>query len=297
MKSMTGFAARRGAGLGYGWTWDLRSVNGKGLDLRLRLPDWIEGLELAVRAELQKALTRGNVSLTLKVVQDGGAEEAAFRLNPHQLSAALAALAEVEESAMLAGVTLRQPTAADVLTLRGVLDQGQQDQDTAPLRQALLADLPALLADFTAMRAAEGKALGAVLTAQLDRIADLTAAAQQEAATRVATQAETLRDNLARVLAATDAVDPARLAQELALLAVKTDVTEELDRLAAHVAAARAHVAEDAPSGRKLDFLMQEFMREANTLCSKAQSLALTRIGLDLKTVIDQMREQVQNVE
>jgi uncharacterized protein (TIGR00255 family) len=294
---MTGFAARKGQGAGHGWTWDLRSVNGKGLDLRLRLPDWIDGLELAVRAELQKALTRGNVSLTLKVAQDGGDEAPAFRLNPHQLSAALAALAEVEEAAMSAGLTLRQPTAADVLTLRGVLDQTQQDQDTAPLRAAILADLPALLADFAAMRAGEGDALSAVLTAQLDRIAALTVAAQREAAARTATQAETLRDSIARLLSAADTVDEARLAQELALLAVKTDVTEELDRLAAHIDAARAHVADPAPSGRKLDFLMQEFMREANTLCSKAQSLALTRIGLDLKTVIDQMREQVQNVE
>lgn len=297
MISMTGFAARRGAGMGYAWVWDLRSVNGKGLDLRLRLPDWIEGLELAIRAELQKALSRGNVNLTLKVVQDGGGEEAAFRLNPRQLAAALSALSEVEEAALAAGVTLRQPTAADVLTLRGVLDQSQQDQDTAPLRAAILADLPGLLADFAAMRATEGAALAAVLAGQLDRIDALTAEAGREVAARSATQAEALREAVARVLAATDAVDESRLAQELALLAVKTDVTEELDRLAAHVAAARAHVADPAPVGRKLDFLMQEFMREANTLCSKAQSLALTRIGLDLKTVIDQMREQVQNVE
>jgi uncharacterized protein (TIGR00255 family) len=297
MISMTGFAARRGAGLGYNWTWDLRSVNGKGLDLRLRLPDWIEGLELAVRADLQKSLSRGNVSLTLKVEQDGGDEAPAFRLNARQLSAALAALAEVEESAMAAGLTLRQATAADVLTLRGVLDQTQQDQDTAPLRAAILADLPGLLSDFAAMRAGEGAALSTVLTAQLDRIAALTGEAQRAAAARTASQADTLREALSRVLSATDAVDEGRLAQELALLAVKTDVTEELDRLAAHVTAARALVADPAPSGRKLDFLMQEFMREANTLCSKAQSLALTRIGLDLKTVIDQMREQVQNVE
>jgi uncharacterized protein (TIGR00255 family) len=147
------------------------------------------------------------------------------------------------------------------------------------------------------MRRAEGRALAQVLAAQLDRIAGLTADAQAETANRSATQADTLREALARVLAASDAVDETRLAQELALLAVKTDVTEELDRLSAHVDAARALVADPAPVGRKLDFLMQEFMREANTLCSKAQSLALTRIGLDLKTVIDQMREQVQNVE
>jgi uncharacterized protein (TIGR00255 family) len=297
MISMTGFAARRGAALGYAWAWDLRSVNGKGLDLRLRLPDWVEGLETAVRAELQKALTRGNVSLTLKLAQDGGAEAAAFRLNPQQLAAALAALARVEAAAVAAGVALRQPSTAEVLTLRGVLDQTQTDQDSAPLRDALLADLPALIAEYAAMRAGEGAALARVLTGQLDRIAALTAEAQQDLATRAATQAEALRDALTRVMAATDAVDEARLAQELALLAVKTDVTEELDRLTAHVAAARALVADPAPVGRKLDFLMQEFMREANTLCSKAQSLGLTRIGLDLKTVIDQMREQVQNVE
>ena len=297
MISMTGFAARRGSGAGHAWAWDLRAVNGKGLDLRLRLPDWIDGLELAVRAELQKAVTRGNVSLSLRVAQDGGGEETGFRLNPAQLAAALAALARVEEAGMAAGLTLRQPTAADVLTLRGVLDQGQQDQDTTPLRQAILADLPGLLADFAAMRASEGAVLAGVLRAQLDQIAALTAEAQREAEARATTQADSLRDGLSRILAATDAVDATRLAQELALLAVKTDVTEELDRLTAHVAAARTHLADSAPVGRKLDFLMQEFMREANTLCSKAQSLRLTRIGLDLKTVIDQMREQVQNVE
>ncbi|MDZ4088120.1 MAG: YicC/YloC family endoribonuclease [Tabrizicola sp.] len=297
MISMTGFAARRGVGVGYTWTWDLRSVNGKGLDLRLRVPDWIDGLEAMLRAELQKAISRGNVSLTLKVTQDEGRDDAAFRLNEAALGAALTALGRVEAAAMALHVTLRQPTSADVLTLRGVIDATAQDTDTTPLRQALLADFPALLADFHAMRGSEGRALAAVLTAQLDRIASLTAEAQAETATRAVTQAASLRDAVARVLAATETVDPARLAQELALLAVKTDVTEELDRLTAHVAAARAHLAEGQPAGRKLDFLMQEFMREANTLCSKAQSLGLTRIGLDLKTVIDQMREQVQNVE
>ena len=297
MISMTGFAARRGSSAGYSWTWDLRSVNGKGLDLRLRVPDWIDGLELALRADLQKEILRGNVNLTLKVTQDEGRDDTAFRLNDRMLGAALEALSQVEMAAMTAGLTLRQPTAADVLTLRGVIDAGAQETDPAPLRLALLADVPALVADFTAMRATEGAALAAVLTAQLDRIGGLTAEAATEVAARSARQADTLRDAVARVLAVTETVDPARLAQELALLAVKTDVTEELDRLAAHVAAARGHLAETGSIGRKLDFLMQEFMREANTLCAKAQSLALTRIGLDLKTVIDQMREQVQNVE
>jgi len=297
MISMTGFAARRGSGAGMSWTWDLRSVNGKGLDLRVRVPDWIDGLEVALRADLQKAIARGNVNLTLKVTQDEGRDDSAFRLNDRMLGAALEALSRVEMAAMTAGMTLRQPTAADVLALRGVIDAGAQETDTAPLRLALLADLPALVADFTAMRATEGAALKAILITQLGRIAALTTEAATEVAARSASQADTLRDAVARILGTTDAVDPARLAQELALLAVKTDVTEELDRLAAHVAAARGHLAEAGSVGRKLDFLMQEFMREANTLCSKAQSLTLTRIGLDLKTVIDQMREQVQNVE
>ncbi len=297
MISMTGFAARRGSGAGYTWVWDLRSVNGKGLDLRLRVPDWIDGLEAALRADLQKALTRGNVSLSLKVSQDEGRDDTAFRVNGDMLGAALTALAAVEAAAMETGLTLRQATAADVLTLRGVIDATAQETDMGPLRAALLADLPGLMADFATMRASEGMALAALVSAQLDRIAALTADAQSETANRAATQGRTLRDALDRVLAATDAVDETRLAQELALLAVKTDVTEELDRLSAHVDAARGLVADLAPVGRKLDFLMQEFMREANTLCSKAQSLALTRIGLDLKTVIDQMREQVQNVE
>jgi uncharacterized protein (TIGR00255 family) len=218
-------------------------------------------------------------------------------VNPTVLGAVLRALGEVEAAAMDAGVTLAQATAADVLAVRGVLDMSSADEDTAPLRAAILADLPALLADFNAMRAAEGTALNGVIAAQLDRIDSLTRAATTEAEARRDATASALRDALAKVIANADGVDEARLTQELALIAVKNDVTEELDRLTAHVAAARDLLAEPGPVGRKFDFLMQEFMREANTLCSKAQALTLTRIGLDLKTVIDQMREQVQNVE
>lgn len=296
--SMTGFAARKGQGEGHSWAWDLRSVNGKGLDLRLRVPDWIDGLEAGLRAELGKALQRGSVSLSLKVARDGLAEGVeGLRVNPTALMATLAALSAVEEAAMGQGLTLRQASAADVLLVRGVLDVSATDTDTAPLRAAILADLPALLAEFQAMRAAEGAALNGVIGGQLDQIAALVGDAGVEAAARREAQAASLREALARVLANADGVDETRLAQELAMIAVKNDVTEELDRLAAHIAAARGLLAEAGQVGRKFDFLMQEFMREANTLCSKAQSLALTRIGLDLKTLIDQMREQVQNVE
>ena len=296
--SMTGFAARKGQGAGHTWAWDLRSVNGKGLDLRLRFPDWVDGLELALRGDLAKALGRGNVSLALKITRDVGEEgEAGLRLNTGALQAALLALRAVEDHAMNIGVTLGQASAADVLAVRGVVDQGAAEVDTAALRAAILADLPALLADFNAMRAAEGAALAGILTAQIDRIADLVTQAKAAAIARQDEAAQSLRDAVARVLAQSDAVDPARLAQELALLAVKTDITEEIDRLTAHLQAARALLAEAGQIGRKFDFLVQEFLREANTLCSKAQSITLTRIGLDLKTVIDQMREQVQNVE
>lgn len=296
--SMTGFAARKGQGLGYNWSWDIRSVNGKGLDLRLRLPDWIDGLELALRAELGRALHRGNVSLSLKVARDGGTEAAeSLRLNSATLSAVLSALAQIEDAAMAAGVTLGQPSSADVLSARGVIDAGSPDSDPTPIRSAILADLPGLLSDFQAMRTAEGAALNSVITAQLDKIADLTKAADTEAKARRDAAPVTLRDALAKVLSNAEGVDESRLAQELALIAVKNDVTEELDRLRAHIDAARALLADAGQVGRKFDFLTQEFMREANTLCSKSQSLGLTRIGLDLKTVIDQMREQVQNVE
>ncbi len=295
--SMTGFAAAKGQGLGYAWSWDIRSVNGKGLDLRLRVPDWIDGLEMALRTELGRAMGRGNVSLSLKAARDGQIEGEGLRVNSAGLAAILAALGQIEGVAMQSGVTLGQATAADVLMMRGVLDTAAAEMDTGPLRAAIMADLPGLLAEFSAMRAAEGAALNAVIAGQLDEVARLTQAAGIEAAARRDAAPHALRDALARVLTNAEKIDETRLAQELALLAVKTDVTEELDRLSAHIAAARALLTDSAPVGRKFDFLMQEFMREANTLCSKAQSLALTRIGLDLKTVIDQMREQVQNVE
>lgn len=294
--SMTGFAARRGAGMGHAWAWDIRSVNGKGLDLRLRVPDWVDGLELALRAELQKALGRGNVSLSLKVAREDGAAQA-LRLNPAVLDGVLQALGQVEAAAMAAGVTLAQPTAADVLAMRGVLENGAADEDSTALRAAILADLPGLLADFHAMREGEGAALQSVIGAQIDRIAALVAEAASEAAARRDRAAQALSEALQRLRQSAEGMDEARVAQELALLAVKQDVTEELDRLGAHVAAARALLADTAPVGRKFDFLMQEFLREANTLLSKSQDKALTRVGLDLKTVIDQMREQVQNVE
>lgn len=293
--SMTGFAARRGEGAGFSWSWEIRSVNGKGLDLRLRMPDWIDGLEPAIRGAVSQRVARGNISLALKLSRTAG--EDSLRVNSAGLAAVLTAMATVRAGAESAGIPLATPSAAEVLNLRGVIDQGGDVEDTAPLLAALRADLDPLLADFTAMRASEGKALAKVISAQIGQIELLTSDAKAAADARRDEQARTLNENLARVMTGAAEADPDRVAQELALLVVKADVTEELDRLIAHVAAARALLTEKGAVGRKFDFLMQEFMREANTLCSKSGNAALTRIGLDLKTVIDQMREQVQNVE
>lgn len=293
--SMTGFAARNGENAGYSWVWDVRSVNSKGLDIRLRLPDWIDGLEQKLRVLLANSAGRGNVNLTLKVLRTEGT--APLNLNTDQLSRILNALGQIEDAAANENLTLVHCTAADVLNQRGIIDTSVVQEDTSPLLAALLADLPALLADFSAMRATEGAALDRVIHQQIDSIETLTRDATIAAEARKGDMAKTLRENLTLVLENTDGADPTRVAQELAMLAVKSDVMEELDRLNAHVDAARGLMAQTGPIGRKLDFLMQEFMREANTLCSKAGSVDLTRIGLDLKAVIDQMREQVQNVE
>jgi uncharacterized protein (TIGR00255 family) len=296
--SMTGFSARKGQGAGHRWTWDIRSVNGKGLDLRLRVPDWIEGLEADLRREISRVVLRGNVSLSLKVAHDMGSDASeVLCLNPAALKSVLNALLQVEEHAMAQGITLRQATSADILLVRGVLDTSGAEIDTTPLRSAIMADLPALLFDFNSMRTSEGAALHDIIAAQLDQITTLTSEAQTQADGRRNAAATSLQAALGRLVANAEELDQNRIAQELALIAIKTDVTEELDRLGAHIAAARTLLDQSGSVGRKFDFLMQEFMREANTLCSKSQSRTLTQVGLDLKTIIDQMREQVQNVE
>ncbi|MBE1281799.1 MAG: YicC family protein [Rhodobacteraceae bacterium] len=293
---MTGFASGKGELAPFSWSWELRSVNAKGLDLRLRVPDWLEGLEAALRAELSKSVARGNVTLSLRLSRS---EETGGQLavNENTLAAVLKAVAQVEASAQQQGLTLAPTRAADVLNVRGVLETSLGDEDNAPLIAALKSEFADLVAAFVQMRAQEGAALAQVLDGQLHQIETLTAQAAAQAETRKEAMAQTLKANLAKVMDNVDNADPDRVAQELALITVKADVTEEIDRLGAHVTAARKLIGQGGPIGRKLDFLMQEFNREANTLCSKAQNSGLTAIGLELKTVIDQMREQVQNVE
>ncbi|HGG04365.1 MAG TPA: YicC family protein [Aliiroseovarius sp.] len=292
---MTGYATLKGQLGAFSWVWDMRAVNARGLDIRLRLPDWIAGLEPALRKAIGGAVARGSVNVTLKLQRDG--DDGVATINAAGLDRALALIAEIDHQAVQHGVTLAPPTAVDIAAMRGVVETGTEVTDTAPLFAALTAQLPELLAAFNAMRASEGAALNAVLEDQLDQVTDLVSRASALVKARRAAQADTLRSNLARVLDNTDGADADRVAQELALIAVKSDIQEEIDRLAAHVAAARSLLKGAGVCGRKLDFLMQEFNREANTLCSKSQFQDLTAIGLDLKHVIDQMREQVQNVE
>ena len=293
---MTGFAALKGAGHGVSWAWEVRSVNARGLDLRLRLPEGLDDLEITVRKAFSEKLTRGNVSLGLRL--QSNAANAAAGLVSDQLDKVLAALKIVEQRAETIDLHLTASSAADVLALRGVLDQSDQaETDQTALIADLKAQIPTLIAAFSSARADEGRALGQILNEQLARIKTLVAEAALAAVERQAQVAENLQVNLKRVLDNSEGADSARVAQELAMLAVKADVAEEIDRLGAHISAALDLLAAKAPIGRRFDFLMQEFNREANTLCSKSGSTELTRIGLDLKTVIDQMREQVQNVE
>ncbi|WP_420567342.1 YicC/YloC family endoribonuclease [Thalassovita sp.] len=295
LKSMTAFSSGTGETATFSWSWELRSVNAKGLDLRLRVPDWIDGLEMGLRTRLTKAMGRGSVALSLKLSRED--QGGSLAVNASVLNSVLEGMHAIEEAALAKGVSLTPASAAEVLAMRGVAETRSADEDTAGLREALLTDFQPILERFLDMRASEGAALHQVLGGQIDKIATLTAEAAEVVVSRAEENEQALRNALARVIQNIGEADEQRVTQELALIAVKSDVTEELDRLRAHIDAARELMAQDGPVGRKLDFLMQEFNREANTLCSKSQNTQLTRVGLELKTVIDQMREQVQNVE
>lgn len=307
IRSMTAFASQQGnadfkTGGGQtggvtgdtSWTWEVRSVNGRGLDVKLRLPDGTPGLEAAVRGCVGNYVTRGNITIGLRL--NRAQSDGALAIDPARMDMILAALDAVQERAFDTGVTLGQPTAADVLAQRGVLVAAQAGEG-ADLLDQLTRDLHVALGALKVMREAEGAALLDVLTDQIDQIAVLTAQAVVAAKARIDATKANMAAALARVMDDATGADPDRVAQELALIAVKTDITEEIDRLGAHVKAARGLLVGGGPIGRKLDFLTQEFNREANTLCAKAQDVTLTQIGLALKAVIDQMREQVQNVE
>jgi uncharacterized protein (TIGR00255 family) len=294
MASMTGFGRAQGEIEAISWIWELRSVNGRGLDVKLRLPSGLDGLEAGLKEQAAKILKRGNVSGTLTIKREAAAG----------LTADLAALERVKELAieLADNIPGALPPRAELLlalpgVMRNVSAQDDPDELKAALAEAVQAGFAEALAGLVASRAAEGARLAGIVGAVIDEVAALKDTAAVEAALQPGLHMEKLKAQLAEILGSTPGLPEEKIAQEVALLATKSDVREELDRLAAHIASARELLAEAANVGRKLDFLMQEFNREVNTLCSKSASLPLTAIGLKLKAAVEQLREQVQNIE
>lgn len=293
LQSMTGFARLDGQSGRYQWAWELRSVNGKGLDIRLRLPTGFERLEVEIRRIVGQHFARGNIQATLNV-QTG---EACVQAEVNQ--AALDAVLALRER--LAGVIDPAPVRLDTLLgLRGIIDFRDVDDDPAAveaLDREITQGLETVAAAMRRMREAEGAALDVVLRSQVDAIERLTAIVENDPSRTPSEIRARLAAQIATLMDAASGLDQDRLHAEVALLATRSDVREEIDRLKAHVFAARDLLARGGPVGRKLDFLAQEFNRESNTICSKSNSAAVTAAGIELKVVIDQFREQVQNLE
>jgi len=291
--SMTGFARTEGDAEGFAWSWEIKSVNGKSLDLRFRLPVGFDGLELPLRALVGERLKRGSVTINLAVARTGAG--AGLQLNRAVLDQVLALARELARE-----IDASPPRIDGLLALRGVLESGEEmpDRATRQRREALLlTDCRKALEALVEMRGAEGGRIGSVLAERLQEVADLVAAAESCAAAQPDAIRARLRSLVQTLVESVPAIPEERLMQEAALLVARGDIREELDRLAAHIAAARELLHSGGAIGRRLDFLCQELNREANTLCSKSADVELTRIGLDLKAAIEQLREQVQNIE
>ncbi len=289
LASMTGFAHSEGTDAGLIWAWELRSVNGRGLDLRMRLPPGWDALEPALRDAAGRVLKRGNVTANLTIKREASTRLVADpAVLDHLLDLAMALHARLPGSAM--------PRADALLALPGVLRPATAEEEERPMA-AVQAGFTEALGGLTAARMAEGARLEATQSGLLAEIAALCGQAKAQAAEQPASQRQRLTEALRDLLRDNPTLPEERIAQEVALLATRSDVREELDRLDSHIAAARDLLAEGAAVGRRLDFLVQEFNREANTLCSKSVSAALTATGLRLKAAIEQLREQVQNIE
>lgn len=310
MRSMTGFGDAEGAAANGGggesrWRWDLRSVNGRGLDVKLRLPSGWDGEEAAFRKSLSARFRRGSIQAALTVQDAAARPRLAF--DPDGAAAALAAAAAARSAADAAGVTVAPLSVGELLSVRGVLDVDMSAGVAAaggpgePLRAAVRGGLDQAISALDQARADEGARLAEAFSALVNEIEALTDAAAEAAAARALRLAErhrTLLSELLETLTARETpLDEARLAQELAQAAIRLDVREEIDRLRSHITEARTLCASEEPSGRKLEFLAQEFGREANTLCAKSQDAALTKVGLAMKVAVDQVREQAANVE
>jgi uncharacterized protein (TIGR00255 family) len=290
---MTGFA-RAESSLGtVRWHWEVRSVNGRGLDVRVRLPSGYEALEPMIREAVANQLVRGNVTVSLSADRREGGQT--ICLNETALAEVVKAADRIRE---LTGCAL--PRADGLIGIRGVLEVNEieeEAEESGARMEAMLDHLRDVLAALVRARTAEGQRLHEVLGAHLFEIERLVKQIEKSPARTPAALTARLKEQVARLVETGNGLDPERLHQEAVLLATRSDVEEELKRLSAHIGAARELLEGDGAVGRKFDFLAQEFNREANTVCSKSNDVEITRAGLALKTVIDQMREQVQNIE
>jgi uncharacterized protein (TIGR00255 family) len=293
LSSMTGFARGHGVSGAYSWAWELKSVNAKGFDLRLRLPPGWDAVEGPARNDAAQVLARGTVHGTLTVERQGVAPS--VRVNEPVLAAVLATI-----KGLAGRVDAATPRLDGILSLKGVIDvidEDEREEDRRAAEAAVIAGFRATIAELAAMRRLEGEALGHVLTRRVREIAVLAKRAEAAPGRRPEAIKARIVEQVAVLLDASDRFDPDRLHQEAILIASKADIREELDRLASHVAQIERLIADGGPIGRRLDFLAQELNRETNTLCSKSNDVALTNIGLELKSVVEQFREQVQNLE
>ena len=293
LSSMTGFARADGVCGNYVWHWEIKSVNAKGLELRLRVPPVWDGIEPLLRARAAEALARGTIHANLTVQRAGVAP--VVRVNEQVLQAVLTTIESVATR-----IKAAPPAVEGILSLKGVIeiiDEDESEEERRAGEAAVIEGFAAALASLSDMRKREGAALGGVLRMRLDEISGLTARAEAAPGRKPEAIKARLAEQVAALIETSTRFDPDRLHQEAVLIASKADIREELDRLVAHVAQARRLLDAGGPAGRKLDFLSQELNRESNTLCAKSNDVELTNIGLELKTVVEQFREQVQNLE
>jgi len=291
--SMTGFARAEGRDGTVDWIWEAKSVNGRGLDLRCRIANGLEALEPELRKAVTARFKRGNITINLHLLRQAGTPQ--VRVNRELLDDLIALAGEYRGAE-----GIERPGLDGLLALRGVIEpveKIEEDSDCAAREQAISVSMAELLDELSKARAAEGASLSEIVGTQLVAMESLRRRAGESAALRPEAVKARLKAQVSTLLEAGAPLAEERIAHELAILAVKTDIREELDRLGTHIAAAKALVSKGSVIGRKLDFLAQELNREANTLCAKSSDAQLSDIGLELKAVIDQFREQVQNIE
>ncbi len=293
LASMTGFARGHGVAGSYAWAWELKSVNAKGLDLRLRLPNGWDAVEVPARTKAAEVLARGTVYGTLTVSRQGVAP--VVRVNEPVLNAVIATM-----KSLTGRVDAAAPRLDGILALKGVIeviDEDESEDDKRAAEAAVIAGFNHTVAELAAMRRREGETLGSLLSQRIKEIAALATRADAVPGRKAEAIKARIAEQIATLLDASNRFDSDRLHQEAILIATKADIREELDRLASHVAQVQQLLASGGAIGRRLDFLAQEFNREANTICSKSNDVELTNIGLELKSVVEQFREQVQNLE